>query len=68
MGDNGQKTMSIRLNVDALESAKIAAAYRGKTVMEYVSEMVLEGANRDIEESHRARSIPPKARAKKAEA
>jgi predicted DNA binding CopG/RHH family protein len=59
MGDKEQKTMSIRVGLEALEAAKIAAAYKGLTVMDYVTALVFEAANRDIEEGHRARSAPP---------
>ncbi len=54
-----RKTMPIRVGIEALEAAKIAAAYKGQTVMDYVTEIVLEAANRDIEEGHRLRSSSP---------
>ena len=67
MADREHKTMSIRIGVEALEAAKIAAAFKGMTVMDYVTRLVLEAANRDIEEGYRARAAghpphPPKPR------
>ena len=59
MSDKDQKTTSMRIGVDVVEAAKIAAAFKGVTMMEYVSQIVLEAANRDIEEGYRSRSSPP---------
>jgi uncharacterized protein (DUF1778 family) len=56
MVNREHKTMSIRIGTEALEAAKIAAAFKNMTVMDYVTEVVLEHANRDIEEGYRARS------------
>jgi hypothetical protein len=56
MAEGEQKTMSIRLDVEAIEAAKIAASYKRLTVLEYASRVLLEAANRDIEEGHRQRS------------
>lgn len=54
-----RRTMPIRIDLRALEAAKIAAAFRGISVMEYASQVLLEAAERDIEQSYRARSNPP---------
>jgi hypothetical protein len=58
-------TMSVRVDKDALEAAKIAAAYKGVSVMEYASALLREAANRDIEESHRSRSVAMQSRKKR---
>ena len=58
MAEKEQKATSIRIALDAVESAKIAAAYKGMTVMDYVTQLVRESAARDIEEGHRLRSNP----------
>ena len=70
MGDKDQKTMPIRLAVDAIEAAKLAATFQGRTVMDYASEVLLTVANRDVEASIKARAAPQpaKARQKKGEA
>ena len=55
--------MPVRIGVDALEAAKIAAAYKGLSVVEYITQNILAVANRDIEEGHRSRTEttnPPK--------
>ncbi len=57
-----QRTTSMRITVEAVEAAKIAAAYKGLSMMDYVAGIVLEAANRDIEEGHRTRSAPAKRR------
>ena len=43
---------AVRLTREAVDAAKIAAAYRGMTVGDYASLVVLEAAKRDIEEGH----------------
>jgi hypothetical protein len=60
MTDSERKSMPIRIDIEALDAAKIAASYKRMSVMAYVSAIILEAANRDIEESHAAR-IDPKA-------
>lgn len=49
-----------------IEAAKIAAAFKGMSVMDYASRILLEQANRDIEEGYRNRmgsaSSPEEAR------
>ena len=51
-----RRTMPIRIDVRALEAAKIAAAFKGVSVMEYASQVLLEAAERDIEQGYKARS------------
>jgi len=51
-----RKAMAVKLTIEAIEAAKIAAAFKGKNLMEYASEVLLEAANRDIEEGYRTRS------------
>jgi hypothetical protein len=48
--------MAVKLTVEAIEAAKIAAAFKGITLMEYASAVLLEAANRDIEQGYRIRS------------
>jgi hypothetical protein len=56
---------SVRIRIDAVEAAKIAASFKGMTVMDYVSDLVLETANRDIEQGYQARSQGKPAKAKR---
>lgn len=64
MTERERRTMPIRIDVAALEAAKIAAAYKGISVMEYASQILLDAAKRDIEEGHRTfkSGAPPKPR------
>lgn len=67
MAEKDRRTMPIRIDVKALEAAKIAASYKGMTVMDYASKVLLDAATKDIEEGHRAWSgsnpePPPKSR------
>jgi hypothetical protein len=57
--------MPIRIDVEALEAAKIAAAFKGMTVMDYASKVLLEAANKDIEECYRLRSEGPRLKPRK---
>jgi len=59
------KTTSVKLTMEAVEAARIAAAFRGKTLYEYASEVLLAAANRDIEEGYRERQAGSPARPKK---
>ena len=58
MTEKERRSNAVRLSYEAVEAAKIAAAFKGQTVADYVSEVVLAAANRDIEEGYRARSRP----------
>jgi len=51
-----RKAMAVKLTDEAIKAAKIAAAFRGMTVMEYASQVLLQAANRDIEEGYRRRA------------
>ncbi len=59
-----RKAMAVKLTIEAIEAAKIAAAFKGLNLMEYASAVLLEQANRDIEEGYRDRAgeKPPKRR------
>ncbi len=47
-----RNAMAVKLTVEAIKAAKIAAAFKGMTVMEYASQVLLQAANRDIEEGY----------------
>jgi hypothetical protein len=65
MSDKEVKTTSMRIGADVTELARIAASFKGQTIMEYVSEVVRAAAMRDIDEGHRALIPPPKTRRSK---
>ena len=54
MTEKARRGMPIRIDERALEAAKIAASYKGMTVMDYASKVLLDAATRDIEDGHRA--------------
>ena len=54
-----QKTTSVKLTQEAVDAAKIAAAFKGVALYEYASEILLAAANRDIEEGYRQRQGGP---------
>jgi hypothetical protein len=54
MSDKEVRTTSMRIGADVTELAKIAASFKGLSIMEYVSEVVRAAAMRDIDEGHRA--------------
>jgi len=45
-----------RVFPEALDAARIACAYRGLSLLEYVSQSLQQVAERDIEEGHARRS------------
>ncbi len=51
-----RKTTAVKLTQEAVDAAKIAAAFKGLTLYEYASQVLLEAANRDIEEGYRHRA------------
>lgn len=51
-----RETMPVRLTIEALDAARIAASYQGLNLSEYASAALLEIANRDIERGHQART------------
>jgi hypothetical protein len=53
MTQKARRGMPIRIEEKALEAARIAASYKGMTVMDYASKVLLDQALRDIEEGHR---------------
>jgi hypothetical protein len=60
MAGKGKDSMPVRLENKAIEAAKIAASFRGETLTAYASRVLLEVANRDIDEFVKARSKRPK--------
>lgn len=56
MTESERRTMPVRIEVEALEAAKIAAAFKGISVVQYISNVLKEAADRDIEEGYRARA------------
>jgi hypothetical protein len=54
MAESERRSMPIRLGTEALEAAKIAAAYKGMTLSDYATRVLHEAALRDIEEGHKA--------------
>jgi hypothetical protein len=54
---NDKKSMPIRIGLEALDAAKIAAAYKGVSVMEYVTDVLPKAADHDIEKGHRSRGL-----------
>jgi hypothetical protein len=60
MADKERTNMPIRIAIDALKSAKIAASLKEMSVADYVSNLVREAANADIAAWHRAQSSKTK--------
>ena len=52
-------TMPIRLDVEAIREARIAAAVRGMSLTRYASQVLLEAAKRDIDEWSKSRGQEP---------
>ena len=53
-----KQTESVRIDAKVLADARIAAAYVGKAVGEYISDIVRPAAARDIDEHHERRAKP----------
>jgi hypothetical protein len=51
-----KETSPVRLNVDAIEEARVAAATKGLSLVQYVSEIILAAARRDNDEWSKART------------
>jgi hypothetical protein len=51
----GIKTMPVRLTDEAIAVARIASGYTGETMADYVSRIVVERANEDIDRLHAER-------------
>jgi hypothetical protein len=51
-----KETVPVRLNLDAVEEAKVAAATKGLSLVEYASEILLAAARRDNDEWSKARA------------
>ena len=56
MSEKDRKTMPVRLGHEAIEAAKIAGSLRGMSLAEYATIVLLESANRDIDEWTKARN------------
>ena len=54
MAEPDGKTRPVRIGLEALEVAKVAAAFKGVSVVQYVTRIVREAADRDIEEWYQA--------------
>jgi hypothetical protein len=50
MAEKERKTMPVRLGLEAIEAAKIAGSLRGMSLAEYATVVLLEAANRDIDQ------------------
>lgn len=50
-----QETMPMRLGIEAMEVAKIAASLKGLSLVQYATQVLFESANRDIDEFSKAR-------------
>lgn len=44
---------AVRITKEAVDKARVAAAYQGISIAEYVSRVVVAQAEKDIEEGHR---------------
>jgi hypothetical protein len=62
MSENDAKITSMRTTVDVTEKAKLAASLKGISMMDWVRQVVLEAAARDIEEFRRGGDPPTKPR------
>jgi hypothetical protein len=51
-----RKTMPVRLGYEAIEAAKIAGSLKGMSLAEYATQVLLEAANRDIDEWSKTRA------------
>jgi hypothetical protein len=51
-----RKTMPVRLGYEAIEAARIAGSLKGMSLAEYATTVLLDVANRDIDEYFKARS------------
>jgi hypothetical protein len=56
MAERERKTMPVRLGYEAIEAAKIAGSLKGMSLAEYATAVLLEAANRDIDEFSKARA------------
>jgi hypothetical protein len=65
MTDRERKTMPVRLGLEAIEAAKIAGSLKGMSLAEYATAVLLERANRDIDEFSEARTQATGKRTKK---
>jgi hypothetical protein len=59
-----RETMPVRLGLDAMAAARTAATWKGETLSAYATRVLLESANRDLDEFARARVQGPITRQK----
>jgi hypothetical protein len=50
--------VSVKMDAKVVEDCRIAAAFRGVSLAEYISETMREAAQRDIDEGYRQRDQP----------
>jgi hypothetical protein len=67
MTEPERKTMPVRLGLEAIEAAKIAGSLKGLSLAEYATAVLLERANRDIDEFSQARALATAKKGKKSE-
>lgn len=68
MADEKPKTLSTKLHIDVVESARIVAAYRGETITDMLSDLlrpILRGMEQE-EVAKRTSVIKPKGKGPKA--
>jgi hypothetical protein len=52
------KSVPMRISVEAITQARIASGIRGVSMVQYMSQVILEAAARDIEEFRRGGAPP----------
>ncbi len=58
MSESDRQDQPIRIGKEALRLAKIAAGYKDMSMKDWVTEVIAEAAQRDIEKGHRELSQP----------
>ena len=56
--------VSVKMDATVVEDCRIAAAFRGVSLAEYISETMREAAQRDIDEGYSQRGQPTRPRPK----
>lgn len=60
-----KRTTPVRVSDESLKLARIASSYTGESVVDYISRVIAEAADADIEKGHAALKAPkPKGREK----
>lgn len=60
-----KQSESVRLSMEAITKARVAAAYQGKTIGEYISDVVLAVVDQHIDEGHSKLAKPKDPKPKK---